>query len=106
MGSTFKVLFYLKRDKRKVNGSIPLFCRITIDGKEARFSMKCDVQPKFWDIKANKALGRTIEATKINLLLDNTKASIIKIYRNETTMLLPRKCVMSFWGQKSGSKPF
>jgi hypothetical protein len=82
MGSTFKVLFYLKRDKRKVNGSIPLFCRITIDGKEARFSMKCNVQPKFWEIKANKALGRTIEATKINLLLDNTKASIIKIYRD------------------------
>jgi hypothetical protein len=43
MGSTFKILFYLKRDKQKVNGSIPLFCWITIDGKEARFSMKCDV---------------------------------------------------------------
>ncbi|MDR1809115.1 MAG: site-specific integrase, partial [Prevotella sp.] len=65
MRSTFKVLFYLKRDKQKSNGSIPLFCRITIDGKQARFSMKCDVQPKFWDAKANKALGRTLEATKI-----------------------------------------
>ena len=45
MRSTFKVLFYLKRDKQKANGMIPLFCRITVDGKEVRFGMKCDVNP-------------------------------------------------------------
>ena len=26
--STFKVLFYLKRDKEKKDGCVPLFCRI------------------------------------------------------------------------------
>ena len=46
MRSTFKVLFYLKRDKQKTNGAIPLFCRITVDGQEARFGMKCDVNPQ------------------------------------------------------------
>ncbi|MDR2058391.1 MAG: hypothetical protein LBP83_08970 [Dysgonamonadaceae bacterium] len=44
MRSTFKVLFYLKRDKQKSNGTIPLFCRD--GGQEARFGMKCDVNPK------------------------------------------------------------
>jgi len=74
MRSTFRVLFYLKRDKQKANGMIPLFCRITVDGQEVRFGMKCDVNPKFWDVKAGKASGRTTEATRVNAL--------IKIYRD------------------------
>jgi site-specific recombinase XerD len=81
MRSTFKVLFFLKRDKQKANGNVPLFCRITVDGKEARFGMKKDIHPKFWDVKTGKAAGRTGEATEINTLLDNTKSAIIKVYR-------------------------
>ena len=81
MRSTFKVLFYLKRDKAKSNGAVPLFCRITVDGQEVRFGMKCDVNPKYWDVKTSKATGRTAEVAKINLLVDNTKAAIYKVYR-------------------------
>ncbi|MDR1983555.1 MAG: site-specific integrase [Prevotellaceae bacterium] len=81
MRSTFKILFYLKRDKQKANGQIPLFCRITVDGQEARFGMKCDINPKYWDVKTGKASGRTQEAVKINALVDNTKSAIYKVYR-------------------------
>ena len=81
MRSTFKILFYLKRDKQKTNGMIPLYCRITVDGQESRFGMKCDVNPKIWDVEAGKASGRTTEAVKINALVDNTRAAIDKIYR-------------------------
>lgn len=81
MRSTFKVLFFLKRDKQKTNGMIPLFCRITVDGQEARFGMKCDVNPKFWDVKTGRASGRTAESVKINALADNTKSAIFGIYR-------------------------
>ena len=81
MRSTFKVLFYLKRDKQKANGNVPLFCRITIDGKEVRFGMKKDIQPKYWDVKAGKASGRTSEAGEINALVENTKSAIYRVYR-------------------------
>ena len=74
MRSTFKVLFFLKRDKEKKDGSVPLFCRITVDGKEVRFGMKRDVHPKFWDVQAGKATGRTAEAVEVNTLIDNTKS--------------------------------
>jgi hypothetical protein len=60
---------------------IPLFCRITVDGKEARFGMKCDVNPKYWDLKTGRATGRTADAVKINALVENTKAAIYKVYR-------------------------
>jgi site-specific recombinase XerD len=82
MRSTFKVLFFLKRDKQKSNGNVPLFCRITVDGKEVRFGMKKDVNPKFWDVKTGKAVGRTFEAAEINSLLDNTRFAIVGIYRD------------------------
>ena len=32
MKSTFSVLFFVKKDKQKINGSYPIFVRITIDG--------------------------------------------------------------------------
>ena len=43
MRSTFKVLFYLKRNAPKKNGLVPLMCRIAVSGKIARFSCKLDV---------------------------------------------------------------
>jgi len=94
MRSTFRVLFFLKRDKQKANGNIPLFCRITVDGKEVRFSMKTDVNPKHWNAKMGKACGRTNEAVDINTLIDNTKSAIYKDIANcrkEKTTLQPKK---------------
>jgi site-specific recombinase XerD len=82
MRSTFKVLFYLKKDKQKTNGMIPLFCRITVDGKEARFGMKRDVSPNRWNVKAGKVTGKTDEAAEINTLIDSTKSAIDRIYRD------------------------
>jgi len=81
MRSTFKILFFLKRDKKKSNGNVPLFCRITVDGQEVRFSMKCEVNPKYWDVKTGRATGRTVEAAKTNTLVDNTQAALFKVYR-------------------------
>ena len=80
MKSTFSVLFFVKKDKQKINGSYPIFVRITIDGVASRFNSKLDVQPKLWDGKAGKAAGRSAEATRINRLLDDINASLTTIY--------------------------
>ena len=82
MRSTFKVLFFLKRDKQKKDGSVPVYCRITIDGKEARFGMKKNIDPKLWNVKEGKATGKSAESSEINTLLEKTKAGIHKIYRD------------------------
>src|SRR5215510_3121011 len=79
--STFKVLFFLKRDKEKKDGCIPLFCRITVDRKEARFGMKKDIHPKLWDVKTGRVIGKTTEAGEINEMLDSAKSAIFKVYR-------------------------
>ena len=82
MRSTFRILFFLKRDKQKANGKVPLFCRITVDGKEARFGMKTDVDPSLWNVKEGRATGRSIEAVRIDTLLDQTKAALLNTYND------------------------
>lgn len=82
MRSTFRVLFFLKRDKQKANGNVPLFCRITIDKQEARFGMKQDVNPSIWDVKAGRAIGRTSEVVEINSIIDKTKSSLFNVYND------------------------
>ncbi len=82
MRSTFKVLFFLKRDKQKANGEVPIFCRITIDKQEARFGIKKDVNPAIWDVKAGKAAGRTNEAVEINSVIDKTRSVLFSIYND------------------------
>ena len=41
--STFKVLFYLKKNAPKKNGKVMVMCRITVNGKQSAFSTKLDI---------------------------------------------------------------
>lgn len=83
MKTTFNVLFFLKRDKQKKNGNVPLMCRITVDGEESRFSMKTDIEPALWDVKTGKMIGRSVKAQETNALMDNTKSVLNRIYHQE-----------------------
>ena len=81
MRSTFKVLFYLKKNAPKKNGYVPVMCRITIDGTIAQFSCKLDVNPDLWDTQSGRASGRTTEAKDTNLFLDNIRVGVNTHYR-------------------------
>jgi len=83
MKTTFNVLFFLKRDKQKKNGNVPLMCRITVDGEESRFSMKTDIEPALWDVKTGKMTGRSVKAQETNALMDNTKSVLNRIYHQK-----------------------
>ena len=78
--STFKVLFYLKRQSEK-NGKAPVMGRITINGTVSQFSCKLSVSPKLWDTEGNKAAGKSVEARQINEKLENIKTNIGKQYQ-------------------------
>ncbi|MDR2084942.1 MAG: site-specific integrase [Bacteroidales bacterium] len=82
MKSTFRILFYVKKDKQKANGNYPIMCRITIDGKQARFNTKVEICPENWDGKTGRAFGRSVDITKINFVLDEIRAGLHHIYHN------------------------
>ena len=78
--STFKVLFYVKRQSEK-SGQVPVMGRITINGTMSQFSCKLSVRSSLWDAKANKAAGRSVESQRINEKLENIKTNIGKQYQ-------------------------
>ena len=51
MKSTFRILFYVKKDKKRADGTYPVMCRITIDGEPSRFNTKVNVNPNIWEQK-------------------------------------------------------
>ncbi|HCZ23181.1 MAG TPA: hypothetical protein DHU72_07365 [Rikenellaceae bacterium] len=51
MKSTFSIIFYLKRQVIKKDGTVPVMGRITVDGTQAQFSCKTTANPDLWDTK-------------------------------------------------------
>ena len=76
--STFRVLFYLKRNAPKKNGLIPVMCRITVNGKISQFSCKLDVDEKMWSVELGRMSGRSIVAQETNRKLDKILVGINK----------------------------
>ena len=72
--STFKVLFYVNGSKER-NGIVLIMGRVTINGTVAQFSCKQSVPKTLWDIKGNRAKGKSKEARDINLALGNFKTT-------------------------------
>jgi hypothetical protein len=79
--STFKILFYIKKNAAKSNGKAPVMARITLNGEIVQFSLKCDINPAEWNTAAGRAIGRSAVAQQVNSLLDNTRASLVNHYR-------------------------
>lgn len=68
MRNTFKILFYLKKNNPKPNGTVPVMGRITIDGTISQFSCKMNISPNLWDTKAGRLTGKSTLAVKTTSL--------------------------------------
>ncbi|GEN71185.1 site-specific integrase [Chryseobacterium lathyri] len=88
--STFKVLFYLKKNAPKKNGKVTVMCRITVNGTQSAFSTKLDISAQNWDLKYGRVLGKSREAQEVNGKLDKIRLGIeecySKILKNEGTV--------------------
>ena len=81
MRSTFSVIFYLKKEKLKKDGTNPIMGRITVDGTMSQFSCKVSCDPAIWESKGGHAKGKTIAARDVNRELDKIRASVVKHYQ-------------------------
>lgn len=82
MKSTFSVLFYLKRNGQKANGNMPIMGRITVNGQAVQFAAKVEIKPENWNVKAGKAIGRSVEVQEVNNVLESIKMTMTQIYRD------------------------
>lgn len=81
MRSTFKLLFYVKRNVPKSDNSLPLMGRITINKGIVQFCLKMSVPPELWDSKAGKAMGKSEKAKDINRQLEQIRVTINNRYQ-------------------------
>lgn len=81
MKSTFSIIFYLKRQVVKKDGTVPVMGRITVDGTQAQFSCKVTANPKLWDTKGGRMIGKSMQALEVNRKLDKMRVSISKHYQ-------------------------
>ncbi len=80
--NTFKVHFYVKWKDVQPDGKVPIFERITINGKPKTFNTQLSVTRNLWDISSNRAKGKSIEAKNVNNKLDDILTSIKNTYDN------------------------
>ena len=81
MRSTFKILFYLKRNAPKKSGLVPVMCRITVNGKISQFSCKLDVEEKLWNVQSGKMSGKSLASQEANRMLDKIRVGVTKAYQ-------------------------
>ncbi|WP_310557044.1 site-specific integrase [Flavobacterium sp.] len=77
MKTKVSILFYAKRAKANVSGLVPIYTRITINGKRIELSTNRFVEITKWSTEAGKIKGNSIEARSINSHLDMLRIQII-----------------------------
>ena len=88
MKSTFKTLFYLKKNEPKKNGHVVIMVRITVDGDQVQFSSKLDIHPDNWDTKTGRAVinkqsadkKENLRVSSLNKTLDEIRSAITMHY--------------------------
>ncbi|WP_313636094.1 site-specific integrase [Empedobacter sp.] len=80
--STFKLLFYLKKNELKKNGNAAIMARITIDRIAKTLGTKLEINPENWDLKYGRVEGKSATALRINQKLDNIRGRIDTIYED------------------------
>jgi len=84
MKNRISILFYTKSSRALINGLLPIYLRITVDGVRIEISTSRYVEKSKWSVEGAKIKGNSEEARSINNYLDILKN---KVYDTEKTML-------------------
>ncbi len=66
----------MKKGSAEPNGNLPLMYRLTVDGEIKQFRCKMDVSQNLWDVKNNRASGKSAEAQRINRTVDKIRVAV------------------------------
>lgn len=82
MNAKVSVLFYAKKSKAKNNSRVPIYLRITVNGKRAEFSTGKDVEISKWSSVQNRLKGNSEEARTLNKYFDVLQSKVLEIENN------------------------
>ena len=77
MKDTFSVLFFLKVSKKKSDGTLPIYVRITANGSRSEASIKRYILRDRWNSSKGRAKGTNQESKMLNNHLDLINSKIL-----------------------------
>lgn len=81
MQNLLSVLFYIRRNKITKQGKVPIYMRVTYDGKRAEISTMRKVELTRWNSNGNLVIGHSSEAKLINRNLDIMRNRVHEIHQ-------------------------
>lgn len=81
---SFSVLIWANK-ARMSKGELPLFARITVEGKRAEIALNRRINPNQWNPKSGY-LDSGSEAKTVNAFIDQVKAKLFRIYTKMQTL--------------------
>ena len=83
LSETFSVIFHL-RIERLQDEKMPVYARITINGKRIEISLKHKIAISDWNDKTGMAKNNNPEGKSLNKFMEQTRASLVSCYREMT----------------------
>ena len=80
--STFKILFYIRKNQVNKEGKSGIMIRLTDNGEIVQFSSKLDVVPEQWDVNTQRMAGNSLKARQLNSLLDDVRTTLKNHYHD------------------------
>jgi site-specific recombinase XerD len=84
MKTKFSLLFYIRKPKKYVNGPIPVWVRITVNGKRAETPSGRECEPAQWNSSAGRLKGTKEDVKSFNAYLDNLQSKVYEAHRQLT----------------------
>lgn len=81
MTTKIALIFYIRKSKINANGLVPIYQRITIEGKRFEISTGQFVEEAKWSAEAGRIKGNSEEARSINNRLDLVKSKVFEVER-------------------------
>jgi site-specific recombinase XerD len=77
---SFSVLFWTNKAKADNNGLVPLYARVTVDGKRAEISLKKKLNLKKWDVRTGFMKGSGEDVRITNKYINEVSNELFEIY--------------------------
>ena len=64
--STFKILFYLRKNQVNKDGTVCIMVRVTVNAEVVQFSSKLSIEAKAWDTIRGRAVNNNPKVVHYN----------------------------------------
>ncbi len=81
MNPSFSMLFYLKGKHLEKSVKVPIYLRLTVNGKRSELSISRKIEPIKWHARLGKMKGTDPEAVQLNQYLDTVRSKINRIHQ-------------------------